>query len=220
MLVTRSIRFENDRTMLVSVGRVVDILTTCINTDTEAIQRIFRWPYGEERETYLSVQRGIEQVRQKLEGEDVADLAMLHILYGYADISELERGQPGFSALESFRATWDDICSHFSQSPVSEIFEVQAQSRHAMQVLDEQDYSIYGRRLFTSANKRLILAPDFVKPGDVVAILFGGYGPYILRPVPNTNRYQYVGDAHVHGLMNGEAAEGLAIEDFGEIEIV
>jgi acid phosphatase class B len=188
--------------------------------NAEELQRIFRWPDGEDRETYLSVQRSIEQVRHIIDGKDVADLAMLHILYGYADISELERRQPGFLAVESFRAIWDDISSHFSQSPVPKTFEAQVRSRHAMQILGEQDYFIYGRGLYTTENKRLLLAPDFAKIGDVVAVLFGGYGPYILRPVPNTNRYQYVGDTHVHGLMNGEAAEGLTIEDFGEIEIV
>jgi hypothetical protein len=47
------------------------------------------------------------------------------------------------------------------------------------------------------------LGPNAMQTGDVVCILFGCKVPYILRPVDG--HYLLVGDAYIHGIMDGEA---------------
>ena len=42
--------------------------------------------------------------------------------------------------------------------------------------------------------------------GDVVAILFGHDVPCVLRP--HGDRYQFVGDCYVRGIMRGEMVAG------------
>ena len=57
------------------------------------------------------------------------------------------------------------------------------------------------------------LAPRNAVPGDRVVILIGGQVPYILRATGD-HHITLVGEAYVHGRMNGEALEG-----HGETEV-
>lgn len=61
------------------------------------------------------------------------------------------------------------------------------------------------RKLITTAKGYLGLAPLYTKRGDVISILFGCSSPMILRPVGAY--YQLIGEAYVHGIMNGEGTE-------------
>ncbi|KAM5344545.1 hypothetical protein ACJ41O_013080 [Fusarium nematophilum] len=58
------------------------------------------------------------------------------------------------------------------------------------------------RKAFVTKNRWMGLGPSVTQPGDVVAILFGGKVPYILRPVDD--HYLFVGECYVHGIMYGE----------------
>lgn len=49
------------------------------------------------------------------------------------------------------------------------------------------------------------LAPPTVKEGDEICILFGGCVPFILRKRPENGLYQYIGEAYVSDIMDGEA---------------
>jgi hypothetical protein len=55
------------------------------------------------------------------------------------------------------------------------------------------------------------LVPTNAKVGDVVAVFTGGLIPIILRP--ESGHYTFVGDAYVHGIMDGEA-----MQDVNELE--
>lgn len=61
------------------------------------------------------------------------------------------------------------------------------------------------RRFFTTSSGRIGIGPPTMREGDFVAILFGGYTPYVLRP--EGGQYSLVGECYVHGIMNGEAVE-------------
>lgn len=52
-----------------------------------------------------------------------------------------------------------------------------------------------------------VLAPPTAREGDLICVLFGGETPYILRKIGDgkAETYQLVGEAYVHGLMDGEA---------------
>ena len=62
-----------------------------------------------------------------------------------------------------------------------------------------------GRTLALSKGGYLALAPSSAMSGDKICVLYGCHAPVILRPSPNCDMYTLVGDAYVHGLMDGEA---------------
>jgi hypothetical protein len=68
--------------------------------------------------------------------------------------------------------------------------------------------SVNMRRLLISDNDRWLgLAPMDAQVGDKIVLLGGGKVPYILRPKDGTETgcYELIGDAYVHGIMDGEA---------------
>ncbi|KAJ9634566.1 hypothetical protein H2199_008849 [Coniosporium tulheliwenetii] len=77
------------------------------------------------------------------------------------------------------------------------------------------------RRLFVSdpQHEWLGSAPMDAKVGDTIAILAGGKVPYILRQkeVDGERVFQFMGDAYVHGIMDGE---GMALGEMEEIVLV
>ncbi|EMC96421.1 hypothetical protein BAUCODRAFT_474459 [Baudoinia panamericana UAMH 10762] len=61
------------------------------------------------------------------------------------------------------------------------------------------------RKAFVTGKGYIGLGPRFLKPGDVVAVLYGLEVPAILRPVDS--HYLFLGEAYVYGIMDGEAVE-------------
>lgn len=59
------------------------------------------------------------------------------------------------------------------------------------------------RRFFVSRNSLMGIGPKAMKEGDVIAVLFGGKVPYLLRPVGAS--FNFLGECYVPGLMDGEA---------------
>jgi hypothetical protein len=77
------------------------------------------------------------------------------------------------------------------------------------------------RRLFLTLNGFVGLGPDTMREGDLVCILAGGDLPFVLRPLKKglgsetaelstiSDRYLFVGECYVEGLMKGEAIVAL-----------
>lgn len=63
------------------------------------------------------------------------------------------------------------------------------------------DRALCGRRIFLSGDNHVGLGPAAMRDGDLICIFFGGQTPHILRPV-GEERFEYVGECYVHGLMN------------------
>lgn len=64
-----------------------------------------------------------------------------------------------------------------------------------------------GRRLFRTRKGYLGLGSHEPQSGDLVCIFFGGAVPFLLRRRDGGSGYELVGDAHVHGVMQGEAVD-------------
>lgn len=64
------------------------------------------------------------------------------------------------------------------------------------------------RRLFTTDTGYVGLGNHHMAAGDRVAVLFGLHVPCILRPLSDRpeDGYEFIGEAYVHGAMNGEEA--------------
>ena len=78
---------------------------------------------------------------------------------------------------------------------------------------DAYDYKLsawsmsINRRLYRTRSGYLGLGPNVMRQGDMVAVLFGGHMPFILRPVQND--WLLVGDTYMHSsdLMNGHLVD-------------
>jgi hypothetical protein len=71
----------------------------------------------------------------------------------------------------------------------------------------------WNRSLFFTRKGYMGLGPNCLRVGDIVCVLFGATVPFILRP--KYNYYQLVGEAYVHGIMEGEAMQQC---EAGELE--
>lgn len=61
-----------------------------------------------------------------------------------------------------------------------------------------------GRPFISTSRGSMGLGCPGVEVNDVICILYGTTVPYVLRPRQN-GTMEFVGDAYVHGAMNGEA---------------
>lgn len=60
------------------------------------------------------------------------------------------------------------------------------------------------RCLFSTFKGGFGIGPLITRPGDVCCVIFGADVPFILRPNPDSPDYRLLGEAFVHGVMNGE----------------
>ena len=73
------------------------------------------------------------------------------------------------------------------------------------------------RKVMVTQRKRVGIAPSNAQEGDVVALLFGGKVPILLRA--EGNKYRFIGECFLDGVMYGEEYERVEGErgcDFGE----
>jgi hypothetical protein len=70
-----------------------------------------------------------------------------------------------------------------------------------------------GRRYFVSHRGYLGVGPPAMSPGDVIAIILGLDTPLVLRAIEQ-GQYQIVGEAYVHGIMDGELMKDSPIQEF------
>jgi hypothetical protein len=79
----------------------------------------------------------------------------------------------------------------------------------------------HGSSLFVTEKKRLGLASATLEVGDEVWVLAGGDVPLILRPVGTLgNEFRLIGEAYVHGVMQGEAVANAKEDDLRKAVLV
>ena len=66
------------------------------------------------------------------------------------------------------------------------------------------------RRFFVLADGHIGMGPLVMKETDIIAILFGGPMPYVLRHTPKG--YMFLGKCYVHGITYGEQVNELPEE--------
>ncbi|KPM44798.1 hypothetical protein AK830_g1717 [Neonectria ditissima] len=75
------------------------------------------------------------------------------------------------------------------------------------------------RRFYMTDTGYMGLGNHNMKEGDVIAVLFGLMVPCVLRPRGHSTEdgYEFIGEAYFHGMMDGEAREGLEKNDDGVV---
>ncbi len=61
------------------------------------------------------------------------------------------------------------------------------------------------RKFFTTTKGLIGLGPRSMRAGDIICIMSGGRVPYVLRD--ERNHHRLIGEAYVHGLMEGQAVD-------------
>jgi hypothetical protein len=75
-------------------------------------------------------------------------------------------------------------------------------------LVDLVDVMSSRRSFVITKHGRLGWCPHTCQEGDVISVLAGGRVPFVLRKC-GENQYQLIGDAYIHGIMDGEAVEAL-----------
>ncbi|KAH7157707.1 heterokaryon incompatibility protein-domain-containing protein [Dactylonectria estremocensis] len=65
------------------------------------------------------------------------------------------------------------------------------------------------RRFFTTKSGYIGMCVVDIAPGDIVATFSGATVPFVLRPHNKASEFRLISDCYVHGLMNGEAWQGM-----------
>jgi hypothetical protein len=150
-----------------------------------------------------------------LDGEDIATAFTLTLSAGRIQRSVKEAGTTteayvnslfGFiDALKLPRNTEDDKIYRYEKlAPFTEI-------GFGTNWFDIFTQSCYERRLFTTGSGYRGLGNHHMIAGDIIAILFGLRVPCILMPLSEKpeDGYAFIGEAYIHGAMNGEAVKDL-----------
>lgn len=100
---------------------------------------------------------------------------------------------------------------HLDSQLVSEFYK----NGESSEILTSLSCMIVNQAFFVTREGYIGIGPPDMARGDEVWVLFGGKVPFILRstgnaedqPCKNSNDYTLVGNAYVHGIMDGEAVD-------------
>ncbi|KAH7194790.1 hypothetical protein DER44DRAFT_815458 [Fusarium oxysporum] len=76
------------------------------------------------------------------------------------------------------------------------------------------------RCFFVTGSGTMGMGPFFMKPADIIVVLFGSLFCLVLRSVEGTDTYNLIGDANVHGAMDGEFVKGTKPDDYRTFALV
>ncbi|KAK4185501.1 HET-6OR heterokaryon incompatibility protein (het-6OR allele) [Podospora australis] len=72
---------------------------------------------------------------------------------------------------------------------------------------------VVAKKPFLTKKGNMGMGPGELEAGDVVVVFCGGRIPFVLRPGRGGERYQFVGEAYCHGIMDGEVATDVVLRD-------
>ena len=113
-----------------------------------------------------------------------------------------------------------NMLDHLSSIDIEELLDTEIPG-YVKQFLIVIRNTVWNRRTFRSklnegAERPLVgLIPQNANVGDQICILYGCSVPVVLRKLPGSidnSRWQLIGDAYVHGIMDGEAIRSASLE--------
>lgn len=76
------------------------------------------------------------------------------------------------------------------------------------------------RYFFVTGSGSMRMGPFSMKPDDIIVVLFGSPFCLVLRSVQGTDWHNLIGDAYVHGAMDGEFVKGTKPADYRTFTLV
>lgn len=100
----------------------------------------------------------------------------------------------------------DTVTSLLSSLPVGNSYHT---DEHTLRKIFREAISplltfAHGRSFFITKKGFIRIGPRSTKSGDVLCGLFGSTVPFLLRTLAETEKYRLIGEAYVHGIMDGE----------------
>jgi hypothetical protein len=154
----------------------------------------------------------------------ISSLEWLSACFNFAKVNSLGLGELKrvliTDCLESganAKATDQEIGSHFQDkirywdycqkgAPGTSIPLDQESMKRAARMSREIPRANAGRKLFITESGRLGLTHHTVHSGDFICVFEGANAAFVLRPISDSlDRFEFISDAWVMGLMNGEA---------------
>lgn len=117
-------------------------------------------------------------------------------------ISEISKKYKNNTVIPDMKAI-DDILEQVGSEDPALKEKVEKLERDFDDISESFRVAYYCRRLFRTNKNYLGIAAESLKKGDAVWVLAGAPVPLVLRPAEN-EAWILVGEAYIHGLMNGE----------------
>jgi len=118
--------------------------------------------------------------------------------------------------MNGFSETWDFSDFEFYGQPNSHLESTDG----ALECLQTITNNCAGRWVFTTSNGFIGLGPTSAGVGGGVFLSGGECFSCILRKLKDRDAYSFMGDAYVHGVMNGELMTSEFEEQFQTVVIV
>jgi hypothetical protein len=122
--------------------------------------------------------------------------------------------EPSSALTMAFSMFISALCFRLGGEPIPEAWrDSQESPMHLGAVADSASTNLQSRLLCITESDRLGLTAYGTKPGDVVAVVMGCNVPLVLRSIEHvasndsSGPFWLVGEAYVHGIMDGEAIE-------------
>ena len=112
----------------------------------------------------------------------------------------------------------NDIVRAFQGSPRNDttvpksLLAALSHTEETLAFLERLQICTWNRRLISTSDGRIGLAPAKAKDGDLICVLLGCSVPVILRL--RDRCYTVIGESYIHGIMDGEAMRNLEHGDF------
>jgi hypothetical protein len=134
-------------------------------------------------------------------------------VFGLEDTTNL----PSYEIIKEFSAEMEEA----SNSAEANQSNIQAVSVNWSTFLRQMEKTIFGRRLFKTENGHIGLGPETMQEGDLVWMICCAKIPYVLRSTGGEEgQFTLIGEAYVHGFVNGEMVEQGLGERLVDIQLV
>jgi hypothetical protein len=121
----------------------------------------------------------------------------------------------GTSLADTYAAFRRHYASFKGEKRTSDQVSKETDKVNAYQYLWAISLAATGRRIFTTKGGYVGLGPLSMQPDDCVVLLSGGKTAYMLRKTKKASTFTFLGEAYVHGFMNGEGyQDDYTLEEF------
>ncbi|KIX96246.1 uncharacterized protein Z520_08024 [Fonsecaea multimorphosa CBS 102226] len=101
----------------------------------------------------------------------------------------------------------------------NERLQSQLDRAHAVENIDFITTTCHERCFGVTSQGRLGLVPAEVRENDLLCVFRGAKVPFVLRPHRDSDRYELIGEAYVHGIMHGELFHNGRLQDEADSKV-
>jgi hypothetical protein len=151
-----------------------------------------------EDKLYARVARSVLQIEQ---GRQFA-------FFGIAGINKSQKDAvpswvPDFSQFPALYPVHNAMCRYRVGGSDADEPDVEFSKDRSQRATELISCRSRGRQLAMSEKGRPMIVPSGAEKADEIVIFYNSRVPYLLRPVPGTEKHTLVGEAYVHGVVQG-----------------